>query len=162
MHAAAAALVLAAIATGGTRAETGDAAIAFPEGFREWVHAKSGVIDDPKHPAFARFGGVHHIYANPAAMQGYRDGRFADGAILVFDLHTLEKQPDGSVDQGARRHVDVMVKDIERFAATGGWGYEEFMGDTRVPTLSPKARAGCAACHSTRKSSDSVFSDFRE
>jgi Cytochrome P460 len=152
----------AVMAAGSSRSAPEHAAVPFPEGFREWVHIKSGMIDDPAHPAFARFGGLHHIYANPAAMQGFRDGRFPDGAVLVYDLHALAKLPDGSTDQAERRHVDVMVKDIGRFASTGGWGYEEFTAETRTPTLSPTARAGCAACHATRKSSDGVFSDYRK
>ena len=139
-------------------------AIAFPDGYRQWVHVKSGLIDDPAHPAYASFGGVHHIYANEAAMQGYRgSATFPDGAVLVYDLLELRKQADGTTDQGPRRHVDVMVKDAKRFAATGGWGYEEFFpGDPKTATLTPKAQAGCAACHTANAPRDHVFSDFRD
>jgi hypothetical protein len=138
-------------------------AIVFPEGYRQWTHVKSGLIDDPAHPAYARFGGVHHIYANEAAMEGYRGATYPDGSVLVYDLLELRKQPDGSVDQGPRRHVDVMVKDAKRFAATGGWGYEEFFPrDPGAATLTPKAQAGCAACHTANAPHDHVFSDFRD
>lgn len=137
--------------------------IPFPSGYRDWTHVKSGLIDDPAHPAFARYGGVHHIYANPKAMTGYRTGNFPDGAILVYDLHTLVPLPDGSIDQGERRHLDVMVKDSARFAETRGWGYEEFLASApQTPTLMPKARAGCAACHAARRAHGDVFSEYRE
>jgi hypothetical protein len=139
-------------------------AIAFPDGYRQWVHVKSGLIDDPAHPAYASFGGIHHIYANAAAMQGYRGAStFPDGSVLVYDLLELRKQADGTTDQGPRRHVDVMVKDAKRFAATGGWGYEEFFpADPEAATLTPQAQAGCAACHTANAPHDHVFSDFRE
>lgn len=155
-------VALAAVCAGLPRADTrGD--VAFPEGYRAWTHVKSGIIDDPKHPAFKRFGGLHHIYANPQAMAGYRSGRFRDGAILVYDLFALRKQDDGTVDQGPRRQIDVMVKDTARFPDTGGWGYEEFAANApRTPTLTPQARAGCAGCHAARKAQGYVFSDFRE
>lgn len=137
--------------------------IAFPDGFRQWTHVKSGLIDDPKHPAYARFGGIHHIYANAIAMHGFEASVFPEGSVLVFDLHVLRKQSDGSVDQGERRHVDVMVKDSKRFASTGGWGYEEFLAEAlRAPTLTPKAQAGCANCHGSHASHDHVISDYRE
>jgi hypothetical protein len=136
--------------------------IAFPNGYRQWTHVKSGLIDDPAHPAYARFGGVHHIYANETAMEGYRSATYPDGSVLVYDLLELRKQPDGSVDQGPRRHVDVMVKDAKRFAATGGWGYEEFFPGADTATLTPKAQAGCAACHTANAPHDHVFSDFRD
>ncbi len=137
--------------------------IPFPSGYRDWTHVKSGLIDDPAHPAFARYGGVHHIYANPKAMTGYRTGNFPDGAILVYDLHTLVPLPDGSIDQGERRHLDVMVKDRARFAETRGWGYEEFLASApQTPTLTPKAQAGCAACHAARRAHGDVFSEYRE
>jgi len=137
--------------------------IPFPSGYRDWTHVKSGLIEDPAHPAFARYGGLHHIYANPKAMTGYRTGKFPDGAILVYDLHTLVPLPDGSIDQGERRHLDVMVKDSVRFAETHGWGYEEFTANApQMPTLTPKARAGCAACHAARRAHGDVFSEYRE
>ena len=132
--------------------------IPFPSGYRDWTHVKSGLIDDPAHPAFARYGGVHHIYANPKAMTGYRTGNFPDGAILVYDLHTLVPLPDGSIDQGERRHLDVMVKDRARFAETRGWGYEEFLASApQTPTLTPKQHAGHMAMYSASTGNDPHF-----
>jgi hypothetical protein len=158
------AIVCCVAAASGNALVRGEAdRIPFPSGYRDWTHVKSGLIDAPAHPAFARYGGIHHIYANPKAMIGYRTGNFPDGAILVYDLHTLVPLPDGSIDQGERRHLDVMVKDSDRFAATHGWGYEEFMANApQVPALTPEARAGCAACHAARRAHGDVFSEYRE
>jgi hypothetical protein len=57
---------------------------------------------------------------------------------------------------GARKVVDVMQKDSTRFAATGGWGFDEFRGDTRERTTAPIAT--CVQCHTRRRDNDYVFS----
>ncbi|HEY0661225.1 MAG TPA: cytochrome P460 family protein [Lysobacter sp.] len=164
VHLCAAGVVMALMA--GLTATAGKpvtGAIAYPQDYREWSHVKSGLIDDPAHPAFPRFGGIHHIYANAAARDGLRSGHYPDGAIFAYDLLELRKMPDGTIDQGARRHVDVMLRDAKRFADTGGWGYEEFRnGDPGQPTLTAKARAGCHACHKSRMANGYVFSDWRQ
>lgn len=164
-HACAMAGIAAAcvMAAGIAASYAADVPVPFPAGYRDWTHVKSGVISDPAHPAFARYGGIHHIYANAKGMAGYRSGEFADGAVLVYDLHALALLPDGTRDQGARRHIDVMLKDEARFPGTAGWGYEEFMADApRVPTLTQKARAACAACHAARAAHGHVFSEYRD
>ena len=33
---------------------------------------------------------------------------------------------NGAYEEAARRQVDVMVKDSQRFAKTGGWGFQPF------------------------------------
>lgn len=138
-------------------------AIGYPHGYRQWSHVKSGLIDDPAHPAFPRFGGIHHIYANAAAREGLRSGRYGDGAVFVYDLLETRRTAAGSIDQGARRHIDVMFKDVRRYADTGGWGYEEFSaGSADRPSLTAKDRAGCHACHKTRAANDFIFSDWRQ
>lgn len=135
--------------------------VPYPDGYRDWKHVKTAVIG-PHSPAFARFGGIHHIYANPKALAGYASGRFEDGSVLVFDLlEAIETKSD--IEEGERRVVDVMVKDAKRFADTGGWGFEEFKGNSRVDrTVGARARTECFACHATRKSSDFVFSRLRD
>ena len=62
-----------------------DAQVPYPEGYRDWHHVKSMVIDNG-HPLYEAFGGIHHLYANPQAVAGYKAGKFPDGAIIVFDL----------------------------------------------------------------------------
>ena len=160
-HATAVLFLLAVVGSG--VAATAMDAVPYPAGYRHWTHVKSGLIN-PGHPSHARFGGLHHIYANAPAMDGYARGTFPDGAVLVFDLLEVQATADGVIDQGKRRHVDVMVKDAARFAATGGWGYEEFLPSATIPrpTLSSDDKAACAACHASRRDHDSVFSDYRE
>jgi len=136
-------------------------AVAYPQGYRQWVHVKSALVG-PQSPFFERVGGLHHIYANEKAMEGYRTGRFPDGSLLVFDvLETRESA--GTTTEGPRRFIDVMEKDSQRFAAAGGWGYEEFKGDSQTErVLTAKATQECHKCHTAAKDHDSVFSRFRK
>jgi hypothetical protein len=131
--------------------------VKYPEGYRNWRHVKSMVIQQG-HPLFEAFGGIHHLYANPAAMKGYRSGKFPDGAVIVFDL--LESKAGGqALVEGERKVLGVMQKHAKKFAATGGWGFEGFGGgdrDKRV--VGADAATACFACHQAQKDRDYVFS----
>ena len=131
----------------------------YPEGYRHWTHVRSGMIG-PNNPGFAAFGGLHHIYANEAAMRGYASGAFPDGATLVFDRFEAITSTDDVTTEGARQVIDVMRKDSAAFPATGGWGFDEFRGSSRVRT--DASRAACARCHSTQRGHDFVFSTYVE
>jgi hypothetical protein len=135
--------------------------VAYPEGYRDWKHVKSMVIE-AGHPLYESFGGIHHLYANKKALKGYATGRFPDGAVIVFDL--LEASASGhAVTEGARKLVGVMKKDAARFAATGGWGFEGFAGDSHTERLVGDAAAtACFACHQARAGQDYVFSAARD
>jgi cytochrome P460 len=138
-----------------------DATVPYPSSYREWTHVKSALID-PKSPTAGRYGGIHHIYANQKAMEGYRTGKFADGSVIVFDLFET-RESAGVTAEGARKFIDVMMKDSQRYAETGGWGYEEFAGDNKLDSaLTTQARTGCYNCHARQKSRDYVFSTFRQ
>jgi hypothetical protein len=52
-----------------------DPEVPYPTGYRDWHHVKSMLIEQG-HPLFDAFGGIHHLYANPAALEGYQSGRF--------------------------------------------------------------------------------------
>lgn len=132
-----------------------------PDGYRSWTHIKSGIVDE-RAPHFARYGGVHHIYANAAALEGLRSGTFGNGAALVFDVIELRSIEGGSAE-GQRRLIDLMVKDDVRFAATGGWGFEEFGADNLAkPVLEEGSRNTCFNCHERMKKSGYVFSVLRD
>lgn len=142
------------------RAKTNDA-VPYPVEYRQWAHVSSSLIG-PQSPAFEHSGGIHHIYANEKAMEGYRAGRFPDGSVLVADfLETRENA--GVMTEGPRRRIDVMVKDGRRYATTGGWGFEQFRGDSQTDRMvTAEIAAKCFACHAKQKERDSVFSEFRK
>jgi hypothetical protein len=137
-----------------------EAQVPYPEGYRDWHHVKSMVIN-PGHPLYEAFGGIHHLYANKKALEGYRKGRFPDGAVIVFDL--LEaKNADNAITEGPRKVVGVMHKDSKKFAKTGGWGFEGFKGDSKTErAVGNKAETACYACHTAQKDKDYVFSQLR-
>ncbi len=137
----------------------GTATVPYPEGYRTWVHVKSALVS-ARHPDFARSGGFRHIYANPQAVIGYRTGTFPDGSTIVVDW--LEGQDDnGAFTEAARRRLDIMVKDQTRFAATRGWGFDQFKGDSRTERMGTSPTQ-CVTCHSGPGTRDLVFSKFRE
>ncbi len=137
------------------------AVVPYPEGYREWVHIKSMVIQKG-HPLYEAFGGIHHIYANDKALQAYygKTRTFPDGSVIVFDLLEAQQQ-DNAIVEGKRKVVGVMVKDSKRFAETGGWGFEGFKGDTRQRVVTDP-KAACFNCHASQQANDFVFSRYRK
>jgi hypothetical protein len=136
------------------------AGVPYPDGYRGWKHVKSMVIN-PGHALYGTFGGIHHLYANPKAVQGYASGKFADGSVIIFDLLDA-KSADNTVQEGARKVVGVMHKDSRRFKTTGGWGFEGFKGDSKVErAVGPNAATACFQCHTAQQDKDYVFSAYR-
>ena len=125
--------------------------IDYPEGFRSWVHVKTGLTQR----------GFHHIYANSTAIEGYKTGKFLDGSVIVFDV--IEATVNNTdTDEGKRRLVDVMVRNTKLYGATGGWGYEEFKGDSKTDrAIRSLAATACYNCHAKQKTNDNVFSQLR-
>ncbi|MDH3580195.1 MAG: cytochrome P460 family protein, partial [Hyphomicrobiales bacterium] len=72
--------LLGAAALGGlaVAAHAGEGKIEYPEGYRNWSHVKSMVLLEG-HALAKPFQGIHHLYANPKALAGYRSGDWRDG-----------------------------------------------------------------------------------
>jgi len=152
------ACVAATLATAALAADP--APVPYPAGYRDWHHVKSMVIN-PGHPLHQSFGGIHHLYANKLAVEGYRKGRFPDGAVIVFDLLDA-KTADNAVTEGDRKVVGVMHKDAKKYASTGGWGYEGFVKEsTTERAVGKNAASACHQCHVAQKDKDFVFSTLR-
>lgn len=134
--------------------------VQYPEGYRNWTHVKSMVIEKG-HALFDSFGGIHHIYANKQALDGYKSGKkFKDGSVIVFDL--LEaKSENNAITEGARKVVGVMEKDSKKFESTGGWGFEGFKGDTKERAVTD-SYGQCFSCHLSEKENHYVFSEYRK
>lgn len=139
----------------------GPANIPYPEGYRDWRHVKSMELK-PGHALYESFGGIHHLYANPKAVKGYRSGQFRDGSVIVFDL--LEARTEGNaLAEGKRKVLGVMVRDSRKYAATGGWGFEGFAGgDRHKPVVGSNAEKACFECHAAQKANNYVFSSLRD
>ncbi len=139
-------------------AETNE--VPYPEGYRNWTHVKTG-LNQKGNPPLARSGDFHHIYGNIKAIEGYKTGKFDDGSIIVFDvLEAISR--DSVVSEGKRKVIDVMVRDAQKFKTTGGWGYEEFAGDSKTErNVRAHAVTMCYNCHAQQKVNDNVFSKLR-
>jgi len=134
--------------------------ISYPSGFREWVHVKTGMLgaDFPMEPE----RGLHHVYANKTALPGFESGNFEDGSIIVYDLVSLSEK-GGVGTEGARRRIDVMVKDSKLYPDSGGWGFGRFMGDDQEhDVLTADIRRICVQCHEKQKAHGFVFSEIRK
>lgn len=140
--------------------ESGRGLVKYPEGYRNWAHIKSMVIQQG-HPLYDSFGGIHHVYANEKALKAMKGGKpYPDGAVLIFDL--LEaKSENNAIVEGSRKVLGVMQKDSKKFSDTGGWGFEGFKGDTRERVVTDP-KTGCFNCHVSQKNTDYVFSQYRK
>lgn len=133
--------------------------VPYPTGYRHWTHVKSMVLL-PDHALAATFGGIHHLYANDRAVEGYRTGKFADGSVIVFDLLDYNVA-DGAGTEGARKFTGVMLKNAKDFPATGGWGFEGFAGNSTTERMVTDGGASCFGCHVGQKDHGYVFSKMR-
>ena len=134
----------------------GDESAQYPEAFRRWVHVGTGVILPGANPALKSEEGMHHVFANPAAAEGYASGQFADGAIIVYELREAQ-QKSGVIFEGERRRVDVMIKDPTKYGSSGGWRFERFWGTDQAKDAVDDKGASCFQCHSQAQAHGFVF-----
>src|ERR1700722_12334254 len=103
--------------------------VKIPPGYRDWrlisVAHEEGSLND-----------LRAILGNDIAIQAYRDGKlpFPDGAIiarLAWNYVPSEEnnkvfgRPQSFV-AGPPTNVQFMVKDSQKYASTGGWGFAQF------------------------------------
>jgi hypothetical protein len=118
------------------------------------------------------------IVANPVMINAYLAGipgngkPFPDGAKMA-KIHWNPKKnqyfPDTTVP-GTQHDVDFMVKDSQRFADSGGWGWAVFNYDPASDTFTPGTLADtppqandakCGfACHTLVEKRDYVFTEY--
>ena len=119
------------------------------------------MLIEPGHPLENPFQGIHHVYANLKASQGLKQGRYQDGAVLVFDLLNYV-EADKTIQEDTRKLTGVMHKDAKKYAETGGWGFEAFAGNSKTERLVKDGGLSCYGCHAPQKASDYVFSKLRD
>ena len=158
------ALFVVAAAAAPVAAEEPLAQVPYPKGYRDWVHVKSMVIKDERHPLFSAFGGFHHIYANPLAVKALKSGKpFDDGATIVFDLLDSVKK-DGSIQEGPRLFLAMMERNAKLYAKTEGWVCQVFTGaDSEKREVKPIAAATARpTCHKEVGAKGFTFCDLRD
>jgi Cytochrome P460 len=137
--------------------------ISIQPGYRDWrlisVAHEEGKLND-----------LRAILGNDIAVETYRAGKlpFPDGAVIVRiawsyvpseENNRAFGQPQSFV-AGAPTpaHLQFMVKDSKKYAATGGWGFAQFDKDG-----SPSAEASletCFPCHKPASDRDFVFTHY--
>jgi hypothetical protein len=132
----------------------------FPESFRRWVHVGTGVIMPGTMPQMTNEEGMHHIFANQKAVEGYASGSFADGSMVVYELRET-KQQNGVISEGDRKRVDVMIKDSAHYARTGGWRFQRFMGSDQAQNAIHDSGTSCFQCHQKATAHGFIFSQLK-
>lgn len=159
-------LVATILQPGSARADEGN--VSYPDGYRAWTFLHGSVV-----PAgFGGFSklacvkpctnGIFYFYANEQALQGLRTGAYGDGAVIAEEMLELKIGDKGNGGEGRRVLTAVMVKDSQRYAATGGWGFGNFDEGSKANTLDAKAQQACFQCHIARKAQGYVFSQYTE
>jgi hypothetical protein len=129
--------------------------VPFPSGYRTWAVTRSFISKEGANAGF------HHFYANPLALEGFLNGKFPDGAVIVDERLEVDQHDDGSFE-GKRLSIAVMRKDSQLYSETGGWGFDGAAGDSQSLAAPARTRATCFACHSKQKDHDFVFSSYRK
>jgi hypothetical protein len=133
--------------------------VQYPDNFRRWVHVRTAVIMPGANPQLVSEEGMHHIFANPKAANGYASGDFSDGSIIVYELRQAQ-QKNGVIFEGDRKRVDVMIKDSSLYKNTGGWRFERFWADDQTQDAVRDSGMSCFQCHSRANARGFVFSQL--
>jgi hypothetical protein len=174
------AVATAAIAWSIVSGEAVDAAapvdgITLPDGYRDWRMISIASVGTPLNDLRVKLG-------NDKAIEAFRDGTrpFPDGTIiarLAYNRVTsqendvvfraaaeklglppeqIEKLLASSFVAGPPTNVQLMVKDSEKYASTGGWGFAQFTNgkpDAEVVKT-------CFSCHAPARDRDFVFTRY--
>ncbi len=147
--------------TGGANEESSPIfGIEIPPGYRDWrlisVAHEAGDLND-----------LRALLGNDIAIQSYREGKlpFPDGAIiarLAWDYAPSEENNKvfgraQSFVPGSATNVQFMVKDLKKYAATGGWGFAQFQDGKPAGEALLKT---CFPCHVPAKAHDYVFTRY--
>jgi hypothetical protein len=151
--------------------------ITIPPGYRDWSLISVAAVGPPVNDVRAKLG-------NNVAMSAFRQGTipYPDGTIIArlawkqtpappqtVDALRLEAQQVGlSADviakalsrtfvAGPATNVQFMVKDSNKYASTGGWGFAQF---TNGKPDSAAVQHTCFACHAPAKATDFVFTRY--
>jgi hypothetical protein len=117
---------------------TATAPPALPKGYSGWQKSERKLVTDKS----SLFYGIHYMYADKKAMQGYQAGnKFAEGSTIVVDFFNIK---DGSSSDGPKNMVVLMRKD-KRKKETGGWLFAGYGADGKPSGLDPVGT--CFGCH---------------
>jgi hypothetical protein len=109
-----------------------------PKGYTGWKKSERKLVTDKN----SLFYGIHYIYADKKALQGYRSGnKFPEGSTIVVEYFNIK---DASADDGPKNMIVMMRKD-KRSKETAGWLFAGYGADGRPSGLDPVGT--CFGCH---------------
>lgn len=135
-----------------------------PEGYRDWpliaVAQEEGKLND-----------LRAILGNDIAVKAAKAGAgekiaYPDGSVigrLAWNHEALEEstaafgKAQSYVAVHPKNGVQFMIKDSQKYAATGGWGFAQFNDGKPAEA---KAFTACFSCHENAKSRDFVFNRY--
>lgn len=129
--------------------------ITLPADYADWRLIAPSYRTDKHH--------VRAIVGNDVAIRAARAGQtqpWPDGSILAKLVWKEEAHPrwPTALEPGHFVHVEIMVKDSARYAATGGWGYARWLGkDLKPYGQNADFVQECHACHTPVADMDFVF-----
>ena len=130
-----------------------------PASFRHWYHVNTMVIDKGS-PLFEAMGGMHNVYINSTGGAALRKGEpYPDKTVLLIDLHEFTVS-DGSYVEGPRKATAIMLKDVKKYASTGGWGFQAWAGGDPTKPFVTDPTKQCFECHQSKKDQDYVYSTY--
>jgi hypothetical protein len=148
--------------------------IKYPEGYRDWrLISVKQLTGKQLTGAGGELKQLRAQLGNDLAIKALRDGTlpFPDGAMIAA-LHWNEVSSEAdnqalaagfpglglkSSFAGDAVNVQFMVKDSQKYAATGGWGFADFTnGKPGNEALHEK----CFPCHQPAKDRDYVFTHY--
>jgi len=148
-------------ATAASPAAVSIAAGKLPAGYRDWpliaVAQEEGKLNDLR-AVLGNDIAIAAAKAGAGVTRAYPEGSVI--ARLAWDHEALAESAAafGKAQSYVARHpkngVQFMIKDTQKFAATGGWGFAQFNDGKPVEA---KALTACFSCHETVRARDFVF-----
>ena len=125
-----------------------------PKGYTSWKKSERKLVNDKN----SLFYGIHYIYADKKALQGYKAGnKFPEGSTIVVDYFNIK---EGSEADGPKNMIVMMRKD-KRKKETGGWQFAGYGADGKPSSLDPVGT--CFGCHQKDASQrDFVISTIKD
>ncbi len=129
--------------------------IELPEDYKDWaVISMSHRIDNKT---------MRVILGNDIAVKAARDGKtnpWPKDSILgkVVWKEAKEEFWPTALAPDKLIHTEIMIKDSEKYASTGGWGYARWLDLEKKPYGKDSSfTQECVACHTIVKNNDWVF-----
>lgn len=127
--------------------------IEYIAGYRNWkVISISDRFDN---------GTMRIIYGNDIAVkaiQNHKTNPWPDGSTFAKTAWKQQTDTNGSISAGEFVQVEFMIKDVQKYADTKGWGWARWRG-TNLKPYGEKVifTTECISCHKPMKDNDYVF-----